>query len=71
MIQRFFGCLVSGVLATAPQALACSVCFGNPNSLQSKALGVAVLFLLGTTGIVLTGIISCIVLWSRRAKNPV
>lgn len=49
--------------------LACSVCFGDPNSLQSKALGAAVLFLLGTVGAVLGGIVISTVVCIRRAKK--
>ena len=69
MIRRLLGLLIVIVLAAAPQAFACSVCFGNPASLQAKALNIAVLFLLGTVGMVLAGIIYCIILWSRRAQK--
>ncbi len=48
---------------------ACSVCFGNPDSLQSKALSGAILFLMATIGAVLGGIAVLAVIWSRRAKQ--
>ena len=57
------------LLGGMPQAMACSVCFGDPNTLQSKALAVAVLFLLGTVGAVLGAIAYSIFTWSRRSKE--
>ncbi len=56
-------------LWTSPQAFSCSVCFGNPNSLQSKALGASVFFLLATVGIVLGGILFYALKWTWRAKK--
>lgn len=56
-------------LVFSGQALACSVCFGDPNSLQSKALSGAVLFLLVVIGSVLAAIAYLAFSWSRRAKQ--
>lgn len=69
MKKRFVGMFLAIIAASSPQALACSVCFGDPNSMQSKALAVAVLFLLGTVGAVLGGIAYSMFTWSRRAKK--
>jgi hypothetical protein len=64
---------ILGILAAlasfAPSALACSVCFGDPNSAQSKALATAVLFLLGTVAAVLGAIFYSILVWAHRAKK--
>ena len=49
---------------------ACTVCFGDPNSLSSKALTAAVFFLLGVVGFVLAGIAFTAVKWSRRVIPP-
>ena len=71
-MKRFFTFVlysVSCVLVSFPQAFACSVCFDNPDSLQSKALGVSVFFLLGTVGSVLGGILYTIISCVRRAKK--
>ena len=65
----FFLTPASCLLLPAAEALACSVCFGDPNSQQSKALGASVLFLLGTVGSVLGGILYFIFQWARRAKK--
>ncbi len=48
---------------------ACAVCFGDPNSLSSKALSVAVFFLFGIVAMVLTGIAWTAFVWSRRANR--
>ncbi len=58
------------MLMTSPNVLwACSVCFGDPSSLQSKALGGAVLFLLTVIGGVLAAIAYLGFSWSRKAKK--
>ena len=49
--------------------LACAVCFGDPGSLSSKALRIAVFFLMGTVGLVLGGIGWTAFSWSQRAKK--
>ncbi len=48
--------------------LACSVCFGNPDSASSKAVGAAVLFLLGVVAFVLVAIAWTAFSWYRRAR---
>lgn len=49
--------------------LACSVCFGDPNSALSKGTVAGVLFLVGVTVFVLSWIATLIVVWSRRARK--
>ena len=49
--------------------MACSVCFGDPNSLQSRALFFGVCFLVGVVAFVLAGIASTAMTWARRAKK--
>jgi len=48
---------------------ACSVCFGDPNSLMSRGAFWGALFLLGVVGFVLTSVASVIVIWAGRAKK--
>jgi len=48
---------------------ACSVCFGNPNSNQSKSVVLGVLFLMGVILFVLTYIVVISLIWARRAKK--
>jgi uncharacterized membrane protein YedE/YeeE len=46
--------------------IACAVCFGDPNSLSSKALGWAVILLILVVGSVLFGIGWTAFQWSKR-----
>jgi len=48
---------------------ACSVCFTDPSSASSKAVTLAVLFLIGMVGVVLTGVATAIFVWARRAQR--
>ncbi len=58
-----------GVLLIADPALACSACYGDPNSAMSQGAKAGVLVLLGAIGVVLTGIASLLIFWMRRAAN--
>ena len=48
--------------------LACSVCFGNPDSLLSKGAVAGVFFLVAVVALVLVAIAATAFRWSRRAK---
>jgi hypothetical protein len=65
--------LVAGVVATAltmPQSLwACAVCFGDPNSAQTKGVNSAVLGMIGVTTVVLSGFIALIIAINLRARR--
>ena len=50
-------------------AMACAVCFGDPNSKANKAIFAGVLILLAVVGTVLGGILSAIVSYARRSKR--
>ncbi len=58
-----------GALLNAQPVLACSVCYGDPNSAMSQGAQAGVLVLLGVVGVVLTGLASLLVFWMRRAAN--
>ena len=58
-----------GALLSAAPALACSVCYGDPNSAMSQGAKAGVLVLLGVIGVVLTGLASLLIFWMRRAAN--
>ncbi|GEM_PF-2137322 len=53
----------------AKDALACSVCFGDPHSKISHGVFAAVYLLLGLVIFVLGGIAGTAFTWARRAKN--
>ena len=50
-------------------SFACAVCFGNPDSLSSKALLAGVFSLVGVVAIVLASIAWTGFVWAQRAKN--
>ncbi len=56
-------------LLTAQPVLACSVCYGDPNSAMTQGAQAGVLVLLGVVGVVLTGLASLLIFWMRRAAN--
>ncbi len=56
-------------LLTAQPVLACSVCYGDPNSSLSLGAQAGVLVLLGVVGTVLTGFASMLIFWMRRAAQ--
>ncbi len=63
--------ILTGLVALfgAQPALACSVCFGDPNSLLSQGAQAGMLVLLGVIAVVLTGLASLLIFWMRRAAN--
>lgn len=54
------------MLAIPGLALACPVCFGNPNSAQTKAAQAGILALLGVTVVMLTSIAGFFFVYLRR-----
>ena len=58
-----------GVLLSAEPVLACSVCYGDPNSAMVHGARAGVLVLLGVVGTVLTGLASMLLFWMRRAAK--
>ncbi len=58
-----------GVLLSSQPALACSVCYGDPNSAMTQGAQAGVLVLLGVVGTVLTGFASLLIFWMRRAAS--
>ncbi len=67
MSLAILACL--GVLLRAQPALACSVCYGDPNSAMTQGAQAGVLVLLGVVGVVLTGLASLLLFWMRRAAK--
>ena len=59
------------LLASALPALACSVCFGDPESPQTQGMNSAILFLLGVIGSVLAAFASMFVYWVGRSRRMV
>lgn len=57
------------LLVSALPALACSVCFGDPESPQTQGMNSAILFLLGVIGSVLAAFASMFVYWVARSRR--
>ena len=57
------------VLMAAARAMACAVCYGDPNSLQVQGAEAGVLVLLGVIVTVLLSIAGMILFWILRAKR--
>lgn len=49
--------------------LACATCFGSPDSSQTHAQNMGILFLLGLTGVMLAGFATLFVYFWRRARR--
>ncbi len=67
MSLAILACL--GVLLSSQPALACSVCYGDPNSAMTQGAQAGVLVLLGVVGVVLTGLGSLLLFWMHRAAH--
>jgi len=61
--------VAAALVFAARHAQACAVCFGDPNSPQTKAVGGGILLLLGCIATVLGGFASLFVYWMVRAKR--
>ena len=56
-----------GALLSSQPALACSVCYGDPNAAMTQGAQAGVLVLLGVVATVLTGLASLLIFWMRLA----
>jgi hypothetical protein len=57
------------LLALAEPASACTVCFGDPNSAETRGLRGAIVFLLVLVGLVQVGFLRLFWVFRRRAKS--
>jgi hypothetical protein len=67
-VKRIAGLLLTTILLSAPELLACSVCFGDQKSPLTLGAKAGVFFLLGVIGFVLAAIFAVTLFWMRRAK---
>ena len=65
MAFAILACLA--VASSAQPAIACSVCYGDPNSALAKGVNAGVLVLGGVVSVMLLMIASVFVSWMRRA----
>ena len=65
-MKRLFVSSIAMFIANA--AMACPVCFGNPDSPLTKGANNGILFLLGIVGLVQIGFVALFVSFWRRAR---
>ncbi|RME04446.1 MAG: hypothetical protein D6812_04230 [Deltaproteobacteria bacterium] len=70
MVRRF-GIMTAILLFTlSPRLLwACPVCFGGADGPVAEGVNMAILFLLGVTGVVLSGFIALILIIRHRSRR--
>jgi hypothetical protein len=61
--------LVTLVTAVPRALLACAVCYGAPDSAQTKGVNFGIVTMLGVTGVVLAGFGGMIFCFARRARR--
>ena len=60
---------VAGLLASPSRALACAVCFGDPESSMAKGAVAGVLVLMGVIAFVLAGVAGTGLFWIQRSRR--
>lgn len=68
MNRKFW--LIPFLFGSSSSAWACTVCFGNPKSTQTRALLGGILFLLAMIATVLGGLVVTILRMRRRSQMP-
>lgn len=66
--MKRIGLLIAALSFVANDAMACAVCFGDPNSPLTHGARVAVWFMLGVISVVLSGILAVAIFWYRRSQ---
>ncbi len=68
--SSFLALIFAPAAALAPAAAqACAVCYGDPDSALTKAMGSGILFLLGCIGMVLSAFAGMFAYWALRVKR--
>ncbi len=68
--RLYLWCFLAATFLSSLQLQACPVCFAAPESPESRGMTMAILFLLGTVGVVLCGIGSFVFYLMARQKEP-
>ncbi len=69
VVGLVFGAVVAGVLLGPAEALACAVCYGDPDSSQVAGLNRAIWALLAVIGVVQVGFVAMFAGFIRRARR--
>ena len=66
--RGYLAAMIAALVSLAPTAThACSVCFGDPEAPETKAMAAGILFMLGCIGTVLASFASVFVYWIYRS----
>ena len=72
-LDGFLGAAILAILAillAAPSTVAaCSVCFGDPNAKETKAMAAGILFMLGCIGTLLVSFAAVFCYWAVRSHR--
>jgi len=63
------GLAAAALLSSPDAARACAVCYGDPNSAQTKAMAAGILVLLAVIGSVLAAFAGVFVYWIHRSHK--
>jgi O-antigen/teichoic acid export membrane protein len=66
----YLAVLFVATTAFAGDALACSVCFGNPESQMTKSMVAGIWVMLGCIGVLLAGFAGLFLYWTYRSYHP-
>ncbi|MEX2117084.1 MAG: hypothetical protein WEB37_09360 [Bacteroidota bacterium] len=69
MAARAFSDALLLIVFVESQLLACPVCYGDKNSAEVEGARWAILFLLGVTGTVLSGVVAFVLHVRRRSRK--
>ena len=67
-MKQFVAAMVGLLLSPSARALACAVCYGDPDSAQVKGAEAGILVLFGVIATVLAGIAGMAIFWILRAR---
>ena len=69
-LDGFLGAAILTILLAAPSTVAaCSVCFGDPNAKETKAMAAGILFMLGCIGTLLVSFAAVFCYWAVRSHR--
>jgi hypothetical protein len=68
--RRLGSFVATALLLWANDALACSVCFGNPESPMTKSMVAGIWLMLGVIGTLLVGFAGVFLYWTYRSYHP-
>ena len=69
MLRPVLAVAILALVASATEAGACAVCYGNPESPMTKGIVAGIWVMLGCIGFVLAGFASVFLYWMYRSRH--